>query len=179
MTLVMVFIATVCVVLVLLLFRQLYGQLKWDDDTVIYWTGERIQFTIRQLMLLTFAVAVLLSLGKWICSYFFIDEFFPAQLWAVITISLCAASTGLVSIWAVMGRGNLLFRCIPAWVFAVALGYVQALVIGGEESHWITWTFANSAFTITSLCVVRQCGFRLVRIVRVQRDLQLVETQTK
>jgi hypothetical protein len=123
------------------------------------------QFSIRHLMLLTLAVAIILAIGRWVG----VKSFrFSLDLWtAILLFSVTIAFLTLVSIWGTLGE--------PRWLVRGGVTLAAGLAIGfgidrffGETRPWF-YTIAILILTISltvSLLVVRSCGYRLVRVRR-------------
>jgi hypothetical protein len=158
--------STVCVSVVLLPIRHLFAELQPVIELSNTKNKRNLQFTIRQLMLLTFIVGVVLSMGRWLHPYF--SDWF--DLWEMSVYVLCFATVGLTSVWAVLGNSKPLVCLIPVLLIAVALGGVEKNLSSSVSLwFWITMMISEAAFTVSSLWVVRCCGFRLVRITRVHK----------
>jgi len=135
----------------------------------------RFQFSLRSLMGLTLAVAILFStiasfrMYKW------------SSLYCAI-IGLAAIGIALATIWAGLGQGRPLLRIVPVIVLAIGLGLISAFAIRQEYmidlaiGIGITSTFAIrqeyiylSVFSalqvfiiVLPLLVVRSVGYRVV-----------------
>ncbi len=161
--LLLVVLSTMAVAAVLLVIRRLFAQLRHTGEDGNLTGQEGLQFSIRQLMLLTFMVACTLGLGKWLHPYF------PGNILATLaTISLCYVSVGLASVWAMFGKSPSLIRSIVVLLTAVLSGGILAWLVmdGRQKRFWFSVTLAEAAFLLASLWIIRLCGYRLVRLSR-------------
>ena len=137
---------------------QLLGHPKPSDPPA----PRGLRFTIRTLMLLTLAIALLMASvrGLW--------ETLggrPAQVLSAIW-SLCFVVVGLSAAWATLGRARPLRRSLVVLALAVSLGAAfSSCVCHGWESYFYvnTITALQAVIVLGSLLVVRSCGSRLVR----------------
>ena len=123
----------------------------------------RFQFTIRQLLILTFAVACLVSLGKWLGPDLVnVTEPFLAAL-----IGLVLGAVGLLPVWPVLGTRQPILPSMIAVGIAAGLGFGLASLfppLAGLAAFWTTITSVEALSLVASLLVVRSCGYRLVRL---------------
>jgi len=133
--------------------------------TVDQAAARRIQFTIRQLLVLTFAVACLVSLGKWLAPHLLnVNE--PLML---TLIGLILATVGLLSVWPALGARHPILPSLILIVVAAGVGFCLAQFLpgpplGGLASFWVTITSVEALSLVVSAHVVRSCGYRLVRL---------------
>jgi hypothetical protein len=119
----------------------------------------RIQFTIRHLMILTFVVACLISIGKWV-------QPFP-HVGKVVWLFGNAVTFGVVGVLPV---GFVLATKQPVlfgvgWVVVGAFaGYCLGRMTDFDVGIWMTMTSVEAMVLVASLVVVRSCGYRLVRL---------------
>jgi ABC-type multidrug transport system fused ATPase/permease subunit len=122
----------------------------------------RMQFTIRQLLVLTFAVACLVSLGKWLAPHLMnVTE--PLLL---TLIGLVFATVGLLSVWPALGARHPVLPSLIVIVVAAGVGFcfAQLTPMSGMASLWMTVTSIEALVLVPSLLVVRSCGYRLMRL---------------
>jgi hypothetical protein len=127
--------------------------------------GEDVQFSMRQLMLLVFVVAVLVRLGPTVQTK--LNSYLSAvsMLLAVACWGACFAAVALASLWAALG-GRL---SAARFFMAVALTGGLSLLPPYYFPELLTGDFVRSAavlagalsIQIGSLLVVRGCGYRL------------------
>ena len=131
--------------------------------TVDQAAAHRMQFTIRQLLVLTFAVACLVSLGKWLAPHLMnVTE--PLLL---TLIGLVFATVGLLSVWPALGARHPVLPSLILIVVAAGVGFCFAQFLpptSGMASFWMTITSVEALVLVASLVVVRSCGYRLVRL---------------
>ena len=120
----------------------------------------RIQFSIRHLMILTFVVACLITIGKWVQPHLPHGGMFYRLLLLALRLAWLASSPFGLS-WP---RDS---RCCTAsawWPWEP----VQATALHGSDDGdvgiWMTATATEATAVVVSLLVVRSCGYRLVRL---------------
>ena len=159
----LVILPTVAVTALMVFVRRFFGRLERNSKP---WTSENkegLQFTIRHLMLLTLIVSCMLAIGRWLRPYFLHAD----ELAVILTLSLCFVSVGVTSVWALLGRSHLFVRSCVVLCIGAGAGCVPGLFLrqdGGVHWQWIALMIVQAAVLLGSLFVVRQCGFRLVRI---------------
>ena len=120
---------------------------------------EGLQFSIRHLMLLTFVVACLTTVGKLLeptRAHFDV-------LATVVVLGLCYVTVALTSIWAILGMGHPVVRSIFVVVIAISAGLFAGYVIAGEElGFWVSTTGLQAVLLISSLAVIRGVGYRFL-----------------
>jgi hypothetical protein len=131
------------------------------DSLATFSTG-RLQFSIRQLLLLTFVVACVVTLGRMLQPR--ILPWLPRIDLAIFVgmLILC----GVVSAWLILATNRPVPYGIGLVVMAACAGYCLRL----PSLHFVN-AIAMAAFTTTcmsvvvvSLLLVRQCRYRLVRL---------------
>lgn len=121
---------------------------------------EGLQFSIRHLMLLTFAVACLTTVGKLLAPTLANIDI----LATVVVLGLCYVSVALASIWAILGTGHAVVRSFFVVVIAIMAGLLAGYVVhhGGEIGFWLSTTALQAVLLIASLTVIRRAGYRFV-----------------
>lgn len=157
---VIVLLATVLVAGVLLVVRCFRFRICVTavDRTAV----PRFQFSIRHLLILTFAVACLVSLGKWLGPHLI-----PAtEPFLLAMIGLLLATVGLITVWPVLGTRHPLLPSMIATGVAAGLGFGLTTWFHPFEMMilWTTIPFVEALSLVASLLVVRSCGYRLVRL---------------
>lgn len=142
--------------------RMIVG-LKWDTREPRATDRREVQFSIRHMMILTLAFAILLGLARliqWVApaTYVLID---------VVVIGGVIALCSLVTIWA--SYGNRMF--IPRILFAVTVscggGYVIPYSMdqpGIDIDHIILWVLISglqAVILLSTLLAMRMAGFSL------------------
>jgi hypothetical protein len=155
-------VATALIIGVLLVVRCF--RVRICVATVDQAAARRIQFTIRQLLVLTFAVACLVSLGKWLAPHLLnVNE--PLML---TLIGLILATVGLLSVWPALGARHPVLPSLILTVVAAGVGFCFAQFLPGPPgdvaSFWMTITSVEALVLVASLVVVRSWGYRLVRL---------------
>jgi hypothetical protein len=120
----------------------------------------RFQFSIRHLLILTFVVACLVSLGKWLGPHLI-----PAtEPFRLAMIGLLLATVGLITVWPVLGTRHPLLPSMIATGVAAGLGFgltkLNPLFAG--TALWTTIPSVEALSLVASLLVVRSWGYRLV-----------------
>jgi hypothetical protein len=121
-----------------------------------------MQFSIRDMMIVTFAVGCLLALAALQCGFDF-DE------WLVLTIiTVPFATVGLVAAWGVLGTKRPFISVVVLFAVAVGAGYSVEKMLGPGQGfdNWMTATVTKAISLAVSLLLVRSWGYRLRRASR-------------
>ena len=121
---------------------------------------EALQFSIRHLLLLTFAVACLVAVGKTLA---------PVTRGLDILAQITVLGVGytvvaLTSIWAVLGTGRPMLRSPFVVLMAAVAGAVSGYTADAGRDLWF-WASVNglqTIFLVATLWVVRAAGYRFV-----------------
>ncbi len=139
-----------------------------SSHTMIHMDGlssnrvNRLQFSIRQLLLMTFVVACVVALGK------VVQPHIPPWL-SLVNLAVYAGLFILccvVPAWLILATK----RPVPYGVGMVAMaacaGYWPRLssILGVTVSGMIAFTTTGMSVAVVSLLLVRRCGYRLVRL---------------
>jgi hypothetical protein len=156
-TILIVAFATLIVSAVLLMARCFGFRTRLDSDQET--SATEMQFSIRHMMILTFVLACLLALAKWLQ---------PALDLRIVPIllliGLALALVGLVAVWAILGTKHPLAGTVVLLPVAAGTGLGVATFLPGPEStFWVTATLTEALSLTVSLLVVRSCGYRLRR----------------
>jgi len=153
-------VATALIIGVLLVVRCF--RVRICVATVDQAAAHRMQFTIRQLLVLTFAVACLVSLGKWLAPHLMN----VTELLLLTLIGLVFATVGVLSVWPALGARHPVLPSLIVIVVAagVGFGFAQSPPMSGMAGFWTTVTSVEALVLVASLVVVRSCGYRLVRL---------------
>jgi hypothetical protein len=119
----------------------------------------RLKFSIRSLLLLTAAFAVLSAVVR---------AFPPENRLTpfIVFLSLCFVTIGFVALWAVSGKARPLERAAVVLVLSPILGVLVVLASnarGAGRVYIILSMLLNSVTMLVSLFVVRSCGYRFAR----------------
>ncbi len=138
------------------LFRGTLQRVEVDQTNL----KEGLQFSIRHLMLLTFVVACLTTVGKLLTPNWN-DIGFMAL---VVVVALCYASVALTSIWAILGTGRPFVRSMFVVVIAIVSGLIAEYVFdhGEKMPFWLSTTCLQAVLLVSSLAVIRRVGYRFV-----------------
>lgn len=157
LTFLLVFIATSVVALVTWGVRRLKARLV-RIGAASGVASEGLQFTIRHLLLLTFVVACLLSVGKLFAPYLMTVD----VAMRVVVLALCFVAVALSAMWAMLGFGSPLWRLAPVLLVSGGAGGVAAYVFAhGSDAFWISLPLLEAALLLISLGVLRGSGYRL------------------
>ena len=111
-----------------------------------------MQFSIRDLLLLTFVVACLTMAAKLLAP----------DLGAVETAAISAlwcTTLALASVWAILGSGRPILRGIVvaaiALVAAIVVGYLHAEIL-----FWVSLIGLQAVLLVGSLGLIREAGYR-------------------
>jgi hypothetical protein len=149
---------TVFVSLVLLVIRRIFARLVCDGNDVILEGKPKLQFSIRQLMLLMLCVCLAMPAGIKLWAAF---DFSPNGF-----IQICLSSSwGLIALPAALGREPTYRRCGIALSLAAVCG-LEMEYLG--DFRIFPWAMGEAILSmiilLATLLVVRNCGYRLVRI---------------
>ena len=157
-TFMVVVLATTFVAIPLLMVRLLRVAIHLDCFSVV--SVARIQFSIRHLMILTFVVACLISIGKLVQPFPRGDIRFWLS-WLAFTLSV----VGILPVWFVLATKQPMLYCVGLIAVGACAGYCLARIGPvGDEGVWMTATATETLVVVVSLLVVRSCGYRLVRL---------------
>ena len=157
-TVFLVVVAVLLVAIVTWVVRLLKGAMRQIDQTA---TGARegLQFTIRHLLLLTFVVACLVTIGKTLAPY--LSDIHEISMMSLIAV--CFVCVALVAIWGMLGLGHVLLRSMLLFVIAAVMGWILARVIDNSDHiFWISTTILQATYLMGSLLVIRSCGYRFL-----------------
>lgn len=127
-----------------------------------------MQFAIRDLMLLTFAVACFVTLAKWIAPSV-TDLLTLFELFELSLLVLVLAVVGLLSVWPVLGARQPLPASAISLVVSAGVGFCVVWSLRHDlegAALWAVLTATEALSLAVSLFVVRSCGYRLVRLPR-------------
>jgi len=132
--------------------------------TVTKVAAHRNQFSIRQLLILTFAVACLMSLVKWLEPHLL-----PVTNPFLLALNgLFRATVGLLLVWPVLGTRRPILPSTIAVAIAAGLGLCLLTwfppFAWTVVPWWMTVISVEALSLVASLLVVRSCGYRLVRL---------------
>jgi hypothetical protein len=140
---------------------------RWQNKRVYVYrdmqSPERFQLTIKQLLILTTAVAVVFAIGRGLyvsnhtggIGYMFARP---------IVTSSCSAAVGLAVFWAALGIGRPLWRLLLVVPASGLVGFVPPLYhpwVAPVAIDWVRMMWIEAAITAATLLVVRSCGWRL------------------
>ena len=156
-TFILVVQATTFVAIPLLMVRLLRVAIHLDCFSVV--SVARIQFSIRHLMILTFVVACLITIGK------LVQPFAHGGLrfwlfWLAFTLSV----VGILPVWFVLATKQPVLYSVGLVAVGACAGYCLARIgFVGDEGIWTTAAATEAMAVVGSLFVVRSCEYRLVR----------------
>ena len=150
-TFIVVVVATSCVLTPLLIVR-FFGVVIHLGSSSVAPVGH-IQFSIRHLMILTFVIACLISIGKLVQPLLFL-----------LLIALTLGVVGVLPVWFVLATKRPILYSIGLVAVGACAGYCLGRWALGEEEIWTTATATETLAVAISLLVVRSCGYRLVRL---------------
>jgi hypothetical protein len=160
LSLLFVFLPTVTVAGAMLLVRGFVAKLQRPATATISPPVEGLQFSIRQMMLFTLVVGCLLGIVRCLQPR---HQDNPTLLFA--TILLCCVSIAVTAVWAMLGQAPPIRRVCAVSLLGLLLGCISYLTAkGGELWAWIATMMVAATVVLASLLIVRQCGFRLVRV---------------
>jgi hypothetical protein len=150
------------------------------DETMV-----PLQFGIRDVMIWTTSLAVLLAIAKAadFLTMSFLKTLYAPGILLPFTVGIITAAVLIVALWSALGRGNPVIRYLVLVVLSLGLGgaigwycdavaRANATAMGWSYSYWqwystgywwIGWTFLTGALLAASLIIYRTLGYRLVR----------------
>jgi len=148
--------------LTLLTVRALGVRLTRQDDPLQPAPAETegLRFSIRGIMLVTGAVALLSALAR-VLHESPRDIFLLMVVWA-----LCFVTVGLVALWASLGNARPRLRGPVLFALSPVLGAFFAFAAGAHAAGWVYISLIMLLYPTLlfgSLLVVRSRGYRLVR----------------
>ena len=154
--------------------------------------GERskapLQFGIRDVLIWTTSLAVLLGIGKAgdLLTWSYFKQIYSPGTLLLLTIGICTAVVLLVALWSALGRGRAWLRYMVLAVISLGMGtgigwfcteVVKRSLPSASWTYsywhwystgywWIGWMFLTGALLAASLIIYRTLGYRLVRSVK-------------
>jgi hypothetical protein len=143
-----------------------------------------LQFGIRDLLIGTTSLAVLLGIAKSgdFLKLQFVRQMYDGGFLLVATVAIATAAVLLIAIWSALGRGPMELRVLVLVLASLAVGGPLAwysVNIGQPKmilnrdyrfDHWyqtgywwIGWMFVTATLLAASLIIFRTLGYRLVR----------------
>jgi hypothetical protein len=121
-------------------------------------SGDMSPHSIRQLLILTFAVACLATLGRWLG-----PGLIPAtDPFILVLAGLVLGAIGLVCVWSVLGTRNPILPSMIMTAITAGLGFSLAKLYGPSfldmMAFWITITSVEALSLVATLLVVRARG---------------------
>lgn len=158
-----------------------------------------LQFGIRDVMIWTTSLAVLLAIAKaadFLTTSFLRNLYAPAIL-LPFTIGIITAVVLIVALWSALGRGNSAIRYLVLTVLSLGLGgtvgwYCDMMARANARAMawsytywqwhatgfwWIGWMFLTGTLLAASLIIYRTHGYRLVRRARRLRSSPAAEPE--
>lgn len=147
--------------------------------------GRSLQFGIRDVLIGTTSLAVLLGIFKAgdLLTFRFLQQLYAGGFLLVATVAIATAANLLVAIWSALGRGRFELRVLVLVLASLAVGSPlawYAVNIGqpmmrlnrdyrfahwyGTGYWWIGWMFLTATLLAASLLIFRTLGYRLVRV---------------
>ena len=113
-------------------------------------------------MILTFVVACLITIGKWV------QPDLPHGDHTLLRCSCSAVTFGVVGVlpvWFVLATKQPVLYSVGLVAVGACAGYCLARISTIDpEGIWMTATATEAMAVVVSLLVVRSCGYRLVRL---------------
>ena len=122
--------------------------------------ASRPQYSIRDMLILTFAAACLISLGQWLQPTLPFESLVP-----ILLIDGGVAVVAVAAVWLVLGMER---RMLPNIVLVfigagIGIGIAQHAELTSDPLVWRVVLTADALFVGASLNVLRVWGYRLVR----------------
>ena len=151
-----VVLATTLVAIPLLMVRFLRVAIHLDSLPVV--SARRLQFSIRDLMILTFVVACLTTIGKWAEPHLPHGRILIEFLLFGVTFGV----VGVLPVWFVLATKQPMLYSVGLIAVGACAGY--CLARANHIGIWMTATATEALVVVVSLLVVRSCGYRLMRL---------------
>jgi hypothetical protein len=123
-----------------------------------------LQFSLRHIMVLVVAVAVVLTAGRLVRAT---EKSDTLEIAAVcIVLAVCLAEASLAALWATLSQGPIIARLGVAMGLALLTGFIPPFYFDlAPRDYFLVMLVAivSQAFTIATLLVARRCGYRLIR----------------
>lgn len=181
-SLILVF-APLCVVAsVAARLRRCGMRLMQPDEVFLTSATEAIQFSLKQLLLLISAAAIVLAAARVLHAFSLLGSEIPLAtgILLAICIGVVFAAQTLASLWATLGLGRWLWR-LPAPFLLTALGgALMGYADGGSRDHydfWIRTTVLQTVVVVVTLLVIRVLGYRLARSPPQQEKRGLLDAE--
>jgi hypothetical protein len=127
------------------------------DSSLVASKG-RIQFSIRHLMILTFVVACLTAISKWLHPHLREDEL----LW-ILSAAGVFGLVGVLPVWFVLATRQPLRYSVGLVALGACVGYCFTRFWQIIDASALTAATAIQMMAVcASLLVVRSCGYRLM-----------------
>ena len=149
-----------------------------------------LQFGIRDVLLWTTSLAVLLAIAKAsdLLTLKFAKQFYDPGLLLLFTIGICTALILIVALWSALGRGSVWMRLLLLSLLSLGMGggigwYCRVMARNPTAMNsrhyaywyngywWIGWMFLTGLLLAASLIIYRTLGYRLARRARQPRLL--------
>ena len=153
-----VLIATMFVTLVFLFVRFFRVAIHLDSRPVAS-TGH-IQFSIRHLMILTFVIACLITIGR------AVQPFFPHGeiRFVLLLLSVTGAIVGIFPVWFILATKRPVLYGVGLVAVGTSAGYCIGQVGMFDDLRWMITTGMEAMVVAISLLAIRSCGYRLMRL---------------
>jgi hypothetical protein len=144
-----------------------------------------LQFGIRDVLLGTTAMAILLGIAKAgdLLQVEFVKRCYAGGALFILTLTVLTASVMLIGLWAALGRGSAVARGLLAITVPLLVGLplgwycvMMARSVRGGAAYgqwvehwywtgywWVGWMFLTGALLAAALIIFRTLGYRLVR----------------
>jgi hypothetical protein len=144
-----------------------------------------LQFGIRDVMVWTTCLAVLLAIAKAadFLTMNFLKNLYAPNILLPFTVGIITAVVLIVALWSALGRGNPAIRYLAMIVLSLGFGgaigwYCDMMARANSRAMtwsftywqwystgywWIGWMFLTGALLAASLIIYRSLGYRLVR----------------
>jgi hypothetical protein len=159
---ILVAVATSFVALPLLIARSLRVALRRDSS--LLQQAQRVQFSIRHLLVLMVVVACVISIGRLIRDHLDDGDVFIK----LISLALTCAVIGVVPVWLVLTAKLRILYSIGLVMVGACAGYYFAQGYSDGVTLWTSAMATEAVAAVASLLVVQSWGYRLVRLPEVR-----------
>ena len=155
--------SAVAAAIALLVSRLWHVRLIRLDISKLTDATEGLKFSIRHLLYLTIAVAMLLTIGRSVSVNLGTPEEWPF----IIALSICFASIALTSVWASLGTGIVPVRMLVLLLISYGTGFIPPYYWVSIRGGFIAFPILTGLLGLIgggSVLVCRACGYRVVQM---------------
>lgn len=154
-----VFLTAITVVSIPLLIARFFRiVIRRGDSPVV--PVDPIQFSIRHLIIATFVVACLITIGK------LMQPLLSRGQDSLLAIAVTLGIVGVLPVWFTLASKWPPVPSIGVVIVGTCIGYCLGWLFRNQELYWMTATATEELSVVVTLLIVRSWGYRLVRLPR-------------